>query len=168
MLLKKTLFAFTAISLFATNVQANQPTQTASKAANTQKTVEKTTEEKSLKAFNQNVSIKLLQRGIEASDNQTLVTLMYEITNKGKNRIKNLHWLSAFTLNEQVFFVQEIQTKLDKAIAAKKTEHIIVKLPLNNLPENIRTIFLSKESPIGHLPVAKQIDFTNGKKIEVK
>ncbi|MFA9488707.1 MULTISPECIES: hypothetical protein [unclassified Mannheimia] len=50
----------------------------------------------------------------------------------------------------------------------KKKENITVVLPIETLPENVRSVFTSLETPIGHITVAKQIDFTNGKKIIVK
>lgn len=129
---------------------------------------QKNTSDADLNAFNKNVKINLIQRGMAKQDNQDVVVLTYEVNNIGRNRIKNLNWISAFTINEQVFFVQEIQTELEKAISSKKKENITVILPLNTLPENVKPAFVSLETPIGHLTVAKQIDFTNGKKIEVK
>lgn len=166
MLFKNTLLALSVFSLFIFNAQAAEKTQ----AANTTKaaTQQKVAEDPNLKSFNQNVSINLTQRGIATQNNQNIVVLIYEVTNKGKNRIKNLNWSSAFTVNNQVFFIQEIKTKLDKDIASGKKESITVTLPLGNLPEPAKQIFSTNEVSVGHLTVAKQIDFTNGKKIVVK
>ncbi|AHG72554.1 hypothetical protein X781_4050 [Mannheimia sp. USDA-ARS-USMARC-1261] len=171
MFIKKLLFILTAISLFVLNVQATENNQAAKTEANkteTKKMETKQAEDKNLKAFNQNVRINLIQRGTAKQDNQDVAVLTYEVNNIGKNRIKNLNWLSAFTINNQIFFVQEVQTQLDKAISAKKKTNITVVLPINNLPENVKPVFASLETPIGHITVAKQIDFTNGKKIIVK
>lgn len=140
---------------------------TSNKAA-TNPEAQKAAEDKNLDAFNKNVGIKLVERSIAAQDNQPVAVLNYEVTNRGKNRIKNLNWVSAFTINDQVFFLQEIKTELDKAINAGKMERITVVLPINELPENIRPVFATGETAIGHLTVAKRIDFTNGKNITVK
>lgn len=170
MSLKKTLLTLSAMSLFAFNVQAAEQPQPAKAAQNApaQKQEQKQAEDRNLKAFNQNVSINLVQRAVAVQDNKNIVVLTYEVTNKGKNRIKNLNWISAFTVENQVFFVQEVQTQLDKPIAVKKKENITVTFPLDNLPEPAKQVFASKEVPVGHLTVAKQLDFTNGKKIVVK
>lgn len=126
------------------------------------------TEHQDLNEFNQNVGIKLTQRNTATENDQPIVILTYEVTNRGQDHIQNLNWLSAFTVDNQIFFVQEIQTNLDKAITSKQAENITVVLPFNQLPDNAKSIFATPEIPIGHLTVAKQIDFTNGKQIIVK
>ncbi|TLU75563.1 hypothetical protein [Mannheimia varigena] len=166
MSVKKMLFTLPIISLFALNVMAAENNKTSN--TNNKTAAQKVTEDKNLKAFNQSVRINLIQRGTAKQDNQDVAVLTYEVNNFGKNHIKNLNWLSAFTINDQIFFVQEVQTQLDKAISAKKKENITVVLPIEKLPENIRPVFNSLETPIGHITVAKQIDFTNGQKIIVK
>lgn len=165
MSIKKILFTLPIISLFTLNVMAVENTKTPN---NKTATTQKVAEDKNLKAFNQNVRINLIQRETAKQDNQDVAVLTYEVNNIGKNRIKNLNWLSAYTINDQIFFVQEVQTQLDKTILAKKKANIRVVLPINNLPENVKPVFASLETPIGHITVAKQIDFTNGKKIIVK
>lgn len=166
MSIKKILFTLPVISLLALNVQAAEKTN--NKATTPQATTQKAKEDPNLAAFNRNVRINLLQRGNATQDNPNVVVLTYEVSNIGKNRIKNLNWVSAFTLNDEVFFLQEVQTQLDQAISAKKKENITVILPFDKLPENAKAVFGSLESPVGHLTIAKQIDFTNGKKITVK
>lgn len=170
MSLKKTLLTLSAMSLFAFNVQAAEQPQPAKAVQNApaQKQEQKQAEDPNLKAFNQNISINLVQRAVAVQDNQNVVILMYEVTNKGKNRIKNLNWISAFTVENQIFFVQEVQTQLDKPISVKKKENITVSFPLDTLPDPVKQVFTNKEVPVGHLTIAKQIDFTNGKKIVVK
>lgn len=166
MSIKKFLFTLPIISLFALDVAAAENNKTSN--TNNKTTTQKVSEDKNLKAFNQNVRINLIQRTTAKQNNQDVAILTYEVSNIGKNNIKNLNWLSAFTINDQIFFIQEIQTQLDKSISAKKKENITVVLPINNLPEKVKPVFASLETPIGHITVAKQIDFTNGKKILVK
>lgn len=122
-----------------------------------------------LDAFNQSVGITLVQRATGVQDNQPVAILVYEVKNKGKNSIKGLEWSSAFTLNNQIFFIQEgIQPQFEKGLDASKVETVTLTLLLNNLPENIRTVFATNDAPIGHLPVAKQINFTDGTNIVVQ
>lgn len=130
--------------------------------------IQQPTENQDLNAFNQNVGIKLTQRNTATENDQPIVILAYEVTNRGTEHIQNLNWLSAFTVDNQIFFVQEIQTNLDKVITPAQTENITVILPFNQLPDNAKSIFATPEIPVGHLTAAKQIDFTNGKKIIVK
>lgn len=166
MSIKKMLFTLPVISLLALNVQAAENTN--NKAATPQATTQKAKEDPNLAAFNQNVRIQLIQRANAVQNEQNVVVLTYEVSNVGKSKIKNVNWISAFTLNDEVFFLQEVQTQLDQAISAKKKENITVILPFDKLPENVKAVFGKLETPVGHLTVAKQIDFTNGKKIIVK
>ncbi|HGO5853563.1 TPA: hypothetical protein ACK3JH_000409 [Mannheimia haemolytica] len=166
MSIKKILFTLPVISLLALNVQAAE--NTTNKAATPQATTQKAKEDPNLAAFNRNVRIQLIQRANAVQNEQNVVVLTYEVSNVGKSKIKNVNWISAFTLNDEVFFLQEIQTQLEKAISAKKKENITVILPFDKLPENAKAVFGKLETPVGHLTVAKQIDFTNGKKIIVK
>lgn len=166
MSIKKMLFTLPVISLLALNVQAAEKTN--NKAATPQVTTQKAKEDPNLAAFNQNVRIQLIQRANAVQNEQNVVVLTYEVSNVGKSKIKNVNWISAFTLNDEVFFLQEVQTQLDQAISAKKKENITVILPFDKLPENVKAVFGKLETPVGHLTVAKQIDFTNGKKIIVK
>ncbi|WP_409500417.1 hypothetical protein ACJ7Z2_00330 [Mannheimia glucosida] len=166
MSIKKMLFTLPVISLLALNVQAAENTN--NKAATPQATTQKAKEDPNLAAFNQNVRIQLIQRANAVQNEQNVVVLTYEVSNVGKSKIKNVNWISAFTLNDQAFFFQEVQTQLEKAISAKKKENITVILPFDKLPENAKAVFGKLETPVGHLTVAKQIDFTNGKKIIVK
>lgn len=166
MSIKKILFTLPVISLLALNVQAAENTN--NKAATPQATTQKAKEDPNLAAFNRNVRIQLIQRANAVQNEQNVVVLTYEVSNVGKSKIKNVNWISAFTLNDEVFFLQEVQTQLDQAISAKKKENITVILPFDKLPENAKAAFGKLETPVGHLTVAKQIDFTNGKKIIVK
>lgn len=159
---------------------AEKTTATATKKVATEKTEPKkatATQKKTapvatlqgLEAFNKSVGITLVQRATAVQDNQPVAVLVYEVKNKGKNSIKSLHWASAFTVNNQIFFVQEeIQPQFEKALGENQTETITITLLLDKLPENIRNVFASTEAPIGHITVAKQITFADGTRIEVK
>lgn len=191
MFIKKVLLALPLIPLLASNVQAEEQTKSMNagnemtQKANTKKTEvnkknattnttkkassSKTSQVPGLDSFNKNVTIKLVQRGNDIKNNQPVAIFVYEVTNKGRNKIKSLHWTSAFTVNEQIFLLQEdIIPVFEKALQPKQKETVTLTLLLDKIPDNARKLLASLETPIGHITIAKQIDFTNGKKIIVK
>lgn len=140
-----------------------------SQANTSKKATPKTPQVQGLDSFNKNVTINLMQRINAVQDNQPVAIFVYEVANKGRSKIKGLHWASAFTVNEQIFFLQEnITPVFEQALEPKQKETVTLTLLLDKIPESVRPLFASLETPIGHITVAKQIDFTNGKKIIVK
>lgn len=147
----------------------NSKQATTDKSATAKKVAPAVSQAQGLSEFNQNVQVSLVQRATAIQNNQPIALLVYEVTNKGKNNIKSLHWSSALTVNDQIFFVQEeIEPIFEKALEPNQKETVTLTLYLDKLPDNVKAVLASNETPIGHLTVAKQIDFTNGKKIVVK
>lgn len=179
MTIKKTLLALSTIFLLAFNAPVVEATGTASAtAAKSASTKAKRTTKKrakgaaaaatGLQAFNQNVKITLVRRATAVQNNQRVAMLVYEVTNRGRNNIKAVNWSSAFTLNNEIFFIHEgINPKFEKPLRANQKETVTLTLLLDRLPANVRPVFEKNDIPIGHRTVARQIDFTNGKKIVV-
>ena len=101
----KLLKTFAVLGL--SSLMAVSTAQAVEKAQNAPKQTQK--KDVALERFNQNVGIRLTSRGLQAGqNNQPVVTLTYTIQNKGKNKIKSLSWISAFQVNNQVFYVREL------------------------------------------------------------
>lgn len=135
----------------------------------TEKNVVKTQKKDvALERFNQNVGLKFVQRGIRVTeDNQPQVVLKYIVENKGKSKIKSMHWISAYVLNEKVIYTQDIPVEFKPVLAAKAQVEVTLSIPLASMPENVQKIFLDKEASISSINGAKNVFFTNGKKIIV-
>ena len=59
-----------------------------------------------LEQFNRNVSIQFIARGVQTEENnQSYVTLTYQIQNKGKNQIQSLGWVSSYVIGKQTSIV---------------------------------------------------------------
>ena len=127
-------------------------------------------QDKNLVAFNRNVSIKLVQRGIGKDGDTEYLISTYEIENKSKKKIQAIHWVTGYTLNNQVFLSQPMPVNFNKdtPLKAKAKETINVYAPLHEMNEEVRNVFLNPELPIGALIGAQLIQFSDGKKIEVK
>lgn len=153
-----------AISAFmaVNTVNANTPSNTQKGKQSVQK------EDPNLKLFNQSFSIKLIHRSIVTINNQEQLLTKYEIENKSKNTIKAAHWISALHDGKQVIFTQDIPISFDKGLEPKSKLVIDVAIPLANIPEPARSIFLDPKTPIGSLSGAKSLTFSNGKKIVIK
>lgn len=121
-----------------------------------------------LKQFNKNVGLRLIQRGIQVGqNNQPVVTLTYMVQNKGKNKIKSINWVSGYTVDNKVFYAQEIPLNFQSALPAQRQMEVTVNLPLNTLPEVAQKIFLDKSVSVGAINGARNVVFSNGKKIIV-
>ena len=121
-----------------------------------------------LTQFNKNVGLQLVKRGIQIGENnQSVATLTYLVQNKGKNKIKSINWISGYTINNKTFYVQEIPINFQPALPESRQIEITINIPLNTMPESVQKIFLDKSANIGAINGAKNIVFSNGKKIIV-
>lgn len=121
-----------------------------------------------LTQFNKNVGLQLIKRGVQIGENnQPVVTLTYMVKNKGKNKIKSINWISGYTINNKTFYVQEIPINFQPALPESRQIEITINIPLNTMPESVQKIFLDKSANIGAINGAKNIVFSNGKKIIV-
>ncbi len=136
-----------------------------------EKTVTKQTTQKqdyALSQFNKNIGLQLIKRGVQIGENnQPLVTLTYMIQNKGKNKIKSINWISGYTIDNKTFYVQEIPVNFQPPLPGQRQMEITINLPLNTMPESAQKIFLDKSANIGAINGAKNVVFSNGKKIVV-
>lgn len=125
-------------------------------------------EDKNLKEFNRNVGLLFTQRGVITENNKTVITLTYEIENRGSRHIKELTWVAVFIQGDKNLLMQEIPLTFKKAIKPKEKETITLNLPLEHIPQQSQQYFLSQDASISALNVAKKLSFTNGKRIIVK
>lgn len=121
-----------------------------------------------LEQFNKSVGLKFTSRGVQVGqDGQPYVTLTYSVQNKSKTPIKSLLWVSAYRVKNKTFYVHELPANFEQPLAAGKQVEITLSLPLNELPEEAQKQFLSKTANISALNGAKNVTFSNGKKIVV-
>lgn len=121
-----------------------------------------------LERFNQNVGLRLVQRGINiAENNQPQVVLTYVVQNKGKNKIKSVEWVSGYTLNNEVFYVHNIPLTFKPALDAGKQIDVTIAIPAAQLPENAQKIFSDRNAAVDAVNGAKNVVFSNGKRIVV-
>ena len=144
---------------------------------NTQKSVqqknkktEKREEDQNLKLFNESVKIKISQANIVADDNnKQALRLTYLVENKSAdNDILALHWVTGFVSNKTTFFIQDMPAKFQTVIKRGTKLEFISIIPFDEMPENARKIFLSKNAKIDSVIGAKSLTFTDGKKIDIK
>lgn len=162
------LIAFSSVFILSNNVFANTQ-QTETKQQSTQKNVSAKVD-KNLKLFNDSFAIKLISRTI-GTDNagKPAVTVKYELTNKSNRNIKAANWISAYTFNNQVIAVQNVQINFENpSLKAKNQVVVDLKLSLESFSEQARQLLLSPQTAIGVINGAKRLDFTKGKSIIVK
>ena len=123
-----------------------------------------------LKLFNESVNIKISQANIVADDNnKQALQLTYLVENKSTdNDIQALHWVTGFVSNKTTFFIQDMPAKFQTIIKGGTKLEFISIIPFDEMPENVREIFLSKDAKIDSVIGAKSLTFTDGKKIDIK
>ena len=126
--------------------------------------------DKNLKLFNESVNIKISQANIVADDNnKQALQLTYLVENKSTdNDIQALHWVTGFVSNKTTFFIQDMPAKFQTIIKRGTKLEFISIIPFDEMPENVREIFLSKDAKIDSVIGAKSLTFTDGKKIDIK
>lgn len=143
---------------------------------NTQKSVQQKNKKdtkkgnENLKLFNESVNIKISQANIVADDNnKQALRLTYLVENKSAdNDIQELHWVTGFVSNKTTFFIQDMPAKFQTVIKRGTKLEFISIIPFDEMPENARKIFLSKNAKIDSVIGAKSLTFTDGKKIDIK
>lgn len=121
-----------------------------------------------LERFNQNVGIYLISRGLQTDqNNQPMVTLTYTLQNKGKNKIKSLHWVSAYQIENNTFYVREFPINFEPLLNSKQQIDVTFNVPLSEMPEQAQQLFASREAKISTINGAKNVVFSNGKRIVV-
>ena len=122
-----------------------------------------------LEQFNRNVSIQFIARGVQTEENnQSYVTLTYQIQNKGKNQIQSLGWVSSYVIGKQTpLYSKELPLEFEPPLASDKQMEITIRIPLSELPEAAQKQFLSKTADIRAINKPKQVSFSSGSKIVV-
>ncbi|MDQ6569490.1 MAG: hypothetical protein Q5536_06945, partial [Haemophilus parahaemolyticus] len=121
-----------------------------------------------LERFNQNVGIYLISRGLQTDqNNQPMVTLTYTLQNKGKNKIKSLHWVSAYQIENNTFYVRELPINFEPSLNSKQQIDVTFNVPLSEMPEQAQQLFANREAKISVINGAKNVVFSNGKRIVV-
>lgn len=165
MTLLKPLMVASLASLIAINVQAATEKSGSSKSAKTATTQQ----DSELKKFNEAVGImpKARQFG-QNEENQPMVVITFEVENRGKQPIKSLSWIGAFSYQQTVFFMQEMPINFEEPLTAGAKTDISVSMPLALFPEQAQGIMADLNVPIDILNVARNITFSNGTQINVK
>ena len=102
-----------------------------------------------LERFNQNVGIHLVSRGLQADkNNQPVVTLTYTIQNKGQNKIRSLNWVSAYQIENKIFYVRELPINFEPSLDSKQQIDVTFNVPLSEMPEQAQQLFASREAKI--------------------
>ena len=121
-----------------------------------------------LERFNQNVGIHLVSRGLQADkNNQPVVTLTYTIQNKGQNKIRSLNWVYAYQIENKIFYVRELPINFEPSLNSKQQIDVTFNVPLSEMPEQAQQLFASREAKISAINGAKNVVFSNGKRIVV-
>ena len=144
--------------------------KTEKKEEDKNKKTEKREEDQNLKLFNESVKIKISQANIVADDNnKQALQLTYLVENKSTdNDIQALHWVTGFVSNKTTFFIQDMPAKFQTVIKRGTKLEFISIIPFDEMPENARKIFLSKNAKIDSVIGAKSLTFTDGEKIDIK
>ena len=95
------------------------------------------------------------------------MTLTYSIENKGKNDIKSVHWISSYQVNNQAVYLRDIPINFEPSLPAGQSIKVTVNVPLAELPQQAQQFFTSKNANIISVNGAKNVTFTNGKRIVV-
>ena len=152
------------------NSKDDKNKKTEKKVEDKNKKTEKREEDQNLKLFNESVKIKISQANIVADDNnKQALQLTYLVENKSTdNDIQALHWVTGFVSNKTTFFIQDMPAKFQTVIKRGTKLEFISIIPFDEMPENVREIFLSKDAKIDSVIGAKSLTFTDGKKIDIK
>ena len=164
------LSSMLAISTANAESDSKQQKKTQQSSQQKNKKTEKREEDQNLKLFNESVKIKISQANIVADDNnKQALQLTYLVENKSTdNDIQALHWVTGFVSNKTTFFIQDMPAKFQTIIKGGTKLEFISIIPFDEMPENVREIFLSKDAKIDSVIGAKSLTFTDGKKIDIK
>lgn len=125
--------------------------------------------EQALDAFNKSIGIKLVARDLLTDkQNNQVVSLTYEIENRGNQPIKSVSWVNIYAVNKTVFHQQAIPLQFEKAFASKAKMRLNLELAFSTLSKESQAIFSDPNQRVSSVTIARQIVFANGKKIEVK
>lgn len=125
--------------------------------------------EQALDAFNKSIGIKLVARDLLTDkQNNQVVSLTYEIENRGNQPIKSVSWINIYAVNKAVFHQQSIPLQFQTPFAGKAKIRLNLELAFSTLSKEAQAIFSDPNQRVSSVTIARQIVFANGKKIEVK
>ena len=160
-----------AFALFSSAVALNAQADSTTKSTKATKTAQTNKENVALKNFNSSVKIRFVERGMTQDDEgKPNAFFRYEIENKSKTPITYLNWIAVFTENQETLYARNIQIEFPKNayFEPKKPLSIIVQVPLDILPEKARIAFSNKQAEIDSVPVARELRYSNNKRIVIK
>lgn len=171
------LFAILGLSsVFAVSAMAVENPQAAKSQPKAQQTKSQPKQQKQaqkkdtlLEQFNKTVGIRFVERGMRPDDKgNPLVTLTYTVENKGKRAIKSVNWVSAYRVEDQDFFyIQNIPVEFNPALGPEQKINITVNVPYENMPKEAQPLFANRDAKINAVNGAKNIVFSNGKRLVV-
>lgn len=127
------------------------------------------TNAQALEAFNKNIGIRLVARDlITDKQNNKLVSLSYEIENRGNTPIKSVNWVNIYAVGKTVFHQQPLPLQFETPFTGKAKIRLNLELAFSTLSKEAQAVFSDLNQPISSVTIARQIVFANGKQINVK
>lgn len=152
--------------------QAAKPQQAKQQVAKKQPVKKKPvamTNAQALDAFNKSIGIRLVARDLVTDkQNNKLVSLSYEIENRGNTPIKSVNWVNIYAVGKTVFHQQPLPLQFETPFAGKAKIRLNLELAFSTLSKEAQAIFSDPNQRISSVTIARQIVFANGKQINVK
>lgn len=127
-------------------------------------------DEKALKAFNNSIGITYTGRSLIVDPNgQKTAVIRYTLENKSKKPIKSVYWVAVYALNKEAIHVKDVVLPFEKPYLASKSKvRIEVHLPFSEIAPAAHEIFSKPEPQVQAYAVARNITFSDNKRIDVK
>lgn len=127
------------------------------------------TNAQALEAFNKSIGIKLVARDLLTDkQNNKIVSLSYEIENRGNTAIKSVNWINVYAVDKKVFHQQALPLQFETPFAGKAKIRLNLEIALSTLSKEAQAIFSDQNQRVSSVTIARQVVFANGQKIDVK
>ncbi len=169
----KSLWALFAVSLFAFShhafAETQQKTQKTPKLTQAEKR-QQAADAKALKEFNNSIGITYTGRSLLVDPNgQKTAVMRYTLENKSKKAIKSVYWVAVYALDKEAIHVKDVVLPFGQPYLASKSKvQIEVHLPFSEIAPAAHDIFGKPEPQIKAYAVARNITFSDNKRIDVK
>ncbi|QLB20586.1 hypothetical protein A6B43_03100 [Vespertiliibacter pulmonis] len=126
------------------------------------------TGERELKRFTDSLELKFVGVETKEVNNEKVVSFNYSLKNKSKNTMKKVHWATILIFNQQPILILDEPIAFGGGFKAGSALPISYTIPFSQLPQVAQQVLSDPKNKFTIQFQAKEIDFTNGKKIIVK
>lgn len=126
------------------------------------------TTKRELKRFTDSLELKFMGVETKEVNNEKVINFNYSLKNKSKKTMKKVRWETILVFNQQPILILDYPITFKSGFKAGAVSPVSYTASFNQLPQVAQQVL---SDPKNHVTIqfqAKEINFTNGKKIIVK